>query len=46
MTLSSLAVLTAASLVVAARVGRREDILFDANLSLRRLLRREERNSA
>lgn len=46
LTLSSLALLTSASLMIAARVGRREDILFDANLSLRRLLRREERSSA
>jgi len=46
MSLGSLALLTVLTLALAARVGRREDILFDANLTLRRLLRREERSSA
>ena len=43
LSLGSLAVLTALLLNFAARIGRREEILFDSSLKLRRLLGRKRR---
>ena len=43
LSLGSLAVLTALLLNFAARIGRREEILFDSSLNLRRLLGRQRR---
>ncbi len=44
LSLGSLAILTALFLAYAARIGRREEILFDPGLTLRRLLRGQRRN--